>query len=204
MVADILRPLDPTVVEGCVALFCAALGCGAPRPPSIIPTGVSRAALGRALRLLHGDGGDEAAAVPAPPPSTLGPVPHYSGEAAAGRGGCTPPVAQLPPLAEGGAQAQQLGRAWALIEAAHPTAARLMRLVVGGVVVLPADDAHPEGFSRSDAVGVIWLRPASSWGDFDVACTLLHEYVHSVLHLEELVAPLYGKQNGRPAQDKDV
>ena len=60
-------------------------------------------------------------------------------------------------------------------------------------------DARPEGFSRSDAVGVIWARPASSWDDFDFACTLVHECAHSALHLEELVAPLYAV--GRAALD---
>ena len=63
-----------------------------------------------------------------------------------------------------------------------------MRAVVVAVVTLPDDDARPEGFSRSDAVGVIWARPASTWDEFDFACTLVHECAHSAIHLDELVA----------------
>ena len=183
------RALDPDVLHRNLALFCATLGTAAPAPHATTPP--SKRACVRALNRLA----SPEARLPLPAAEGEGGVPHYSCDAAAARRSA--PLGSLPPAR--GAEADRVRRAWALIDGADATLGRLMRAAVAAVVTLPEDDARPEGFSRSDAVGVIWARPASSWDDFDFACTLVHECAHSALHLEELVAPLYAV--GRAALD---
>ena len=174
---DAPRPLEPAVVEGNLARFChALLGGGSASPARKVAT---KGEYVHALNLLQRAGGAQL-----PVPRSVCPVPHLR----CGADACAP-LATLPPLA--GEVAHQLSRAWALIDHVSAVTGRLMRAVVTAVVVLPVNEERPEGFSRSDAIGVIWVRPASTWRDFDFACTLLHEYVHSTLHLDELVRPLY-------------
>ena len=185
------RALDPAVVRSNLSLFCAAMGT-AP-PPSATPAAAAadaadavatKRACVQALNRLQGEGATE---LPLPDDAA---VPHYFCDAAAAERSA--PLRELPPA--GGEEAGRVRRAWALIDRADATLGRLMRAVVVAVVTLPDDDARPEGFSRSDAVGVIWARPASTWDEFDFACTLVHECAHSAIHLDELVAPLYAVQ----------
>ncbi len=110
------------------------------------------------------------------------------------------PLGELP-RAEG-ERAERMLRAWSLIDQADPALGRTMRGVIVAIVTLPEDDDRPEGFSRSDAVGVVWVRPASMWDDFDFACTLVHECAHSAIHLDEMVTTLYAVE--REALDETL
>ena len=177
------RPLQAQVVSINAALFCAAMGTHTPHPgggmaEKTVAPPPKRATI-EALNKLHGEGaivpvGDEG-------------VPHYCCDAAAAER--SDPLRSLP-LAEGKV-AERVRRAWALIDRADATLGRTMRAVIVAIVTLPEDDDRPEGFSRSDAVGVVWARPASTWDAFDFACTLVHECAHSAIHLDEMVAMLY-------------
>ena len=196
MMAAYPRALDASVAARNVRLLCAALGTSAPSADgSGAATADDAAAATKrsvvaALNRLQG----AEAQLPLPPPHNDGtaqqpppPPPHLSCDGAAAAAGTS--LAQLPPAPD--AEADRVRAAWALIDAADAGLGALMRSLVVAVVTLPDDDTRPEGFSRSDAVGVIWARPASSWDAFDFACTLVHECAHSALHLDELVNPVF-------------
>jgi hypothetical protein len=84
-----------------------------------------------------------------------------------------------------------LREAWQIIADLDSELASLMRYLVVSVVCMPYDDQRPEGYSKSDAIGVIWIQPSHKWTAFDFACTLVHEFVHSVLNLDDMVRGLY-------------
>ena len=58
--------------------------------------------------------------------------------------------------------AEQLAAGWRVIEAVDPGLFSLMRYLVVEVATLPADEAKPEGYSSSDAIGVIWVAPSDT------------------------------------------
>jgi hypothetical protein len=84
-----------------------------------------------------------------------------------------------------------VGEAEALLEAYASSAAAVLRLLIGSILIARLDVDDILGSSHGDLLGTIWINPQTAWEGADYAEMILHEGVHQSLFLDEMVSTLF-------------
>lgn len=75
------------------------------------------------------------------------------------------------------------------ISAVSPDLRELIELTIGEIFL--AQEAGSEGGTMSSAVGLIWLNPRMEWGASKTGENIVHEWIHNMLFLADMVSPLF-------------
>lgn len=65
----------------------------------------------------------------------------------------------------------------------------LIELTIGEIFLAQEDGS--EGGTMSSAVGLIWLNPRLEWGPRRTGENIVHEWIHNMLFLADMVCPLF-------------
>lgn len=65
----------------------------------------------------------------------------------------------------------------------------LIELTIGEIFL--AQESGSEGGTMSSAVGLIWLNPRIGWGARKTGENIVHEWIHNMLFLADMVDPLF-------------
>lgn len=65
----------------------------------------------------------------------------------------------------------------------------LIELTIGEIFL--AQESGSEGGTMSSAVGLIWLNPRVEWGPRKAGENIVHEWIHNMLFLADMVDPLF-------------
>jgi len=65
----------------------------------------------------------------------------------------------------------------------------LIELTIGEIFL--AQESGSEGGTMSSAVGLIWLNPRIEWGARKAGENIVHEWIHNMLFLADMVNPLF-------------
>ncbi len=65
----------------------------------------------------------------------------------------------------------------------------LIELTIGEIFL--AQESGSEGGTMSSAVGLIWLNPRIEWGARKTGENIVHEWIHNMLFLADMVDPLF-------------
>lgn len=65
----------------------------------------------------------------------------------------------------------------------------LIELTIGEIFL--AQESGSEGGTMSSAVGLIWLNPRIEWGTRKTGENIVHEWIHNMLFLADMVDPLF-------------
>lgn len=66
---------------------------------------------------------------------------------------------------------------------------QLIELTIGEIFL--AQERGSEGGTMSSAVGLIWLNPRIEWGARGTGENIVHEWIHNMLFLADMVSPLF-------------
>jgi hypothetical protein len=75
------------------------------------------------------------------------------------------------------------------ISAASHDLRELIELTIGEIFL--AQEGGSEGGTMSSAVGLIWLNPRVEWGPRRTGENIVHEWIHNMLFLADMVSPLF-------------
>ncbi len=75
------------------------------------------------------------------------------------------------------------------IAAVSPDLHELIALTIGEIFL--AQESGSEGGTMSSAVGLIWLNPRLEWGARKTGENVVHEWIHNMLFLADMVNPLF-------------
>ena len=75
------------------------------------------------------------------------------------------------------------------ISAASPDLRELIELTIGEIFL--AQEGGSEGGTMSSAVGLIWLNPSADWNPRRTGENIVHEWIHNMLFLADMVSPLF-------------
>jgi len=65
----------------------------------------------------------------------------------------------------------------------------LIQLTIGEIFL--AQESGSEGGTMSSAVGLIWLNPRIEWGASKTGENIVHEWIHNMLFLADMVDPIF-------------
>lgn len=65
----------------------------------------------------------------------------------------------------------------------------LIELTIGEIFLAQEDGS--EGGTMSSAVGLIWLNPSAEWGPRKTGENIVHEWIHNMLFLADMISPLF-------------
>lgn len=65
----------------------------------------------------------------------------------------------------------------------------LVKLTIGEIFL--AQESGSEGGTMSSAVGLIWLNPRLEWGARKTGENIVHEWIHNMLFLADMVDPIF-------------
>lgn len=65
----------------------------------------------------------------------------------------------------------------------------LIELTIGEIFL--AQESGSEGGTMSSAVGLIWLNPRTEWGARKAGENIVHEWIHNMLFLADMVNPIF-------------
>jgi hypothetical protein len=94
---------------------------------------------------------------------------------------------------------ERIEAAFARLHALDPPLEEAIRDTVGTLVIGRCNGFG--GGSVSDVIGVIWMAPEEHWDVNEYAETLLHEYIHQSLFLDEMVNSLFAENVPRMAEE---
>lgn len=75
------------------------------------------------------------------------------------------------------------------IASVSPDLRELIDLTIGEIFL--AQEAGSEGGTMSSAVGLIWLNPRADWGASKAGENIVHEWIHNMLFLADMVDPIF-------------
>lgn len=75
------------------------------------------------------------------------------------------------------------------ISAVNHDLRELIELTIGEIFL--AQESGSEGGTMSSAVGLIWLNPRVDWGARKAGENIVHEWIHNMLFLADMVDPLF-------------
>lgn len=82
-----------------------------------------------------------------------------------------------------------VSRGLEFISSASPDLRQLIDLTIGEIFL--AQEKGSEGGTMSSAVGLIWLNPSSEWGERRAGENIVHEWIHNMLFLADMVSPIF-------------
>jgi hypothetical protein len=82
-----------------------------------------------------------------------------------------------------------IGAGLGTISAVNRHLHELIELTIGEIFL--AQESGSEGGTMSSAVGLIWLNPLVEWGASKTGENIVHEWIHNMLFLADMVDPIF-------------